>query len=239
MRDFKGRHFEGTVILGCIRWYCKYGISYRNLEEMMLERGVDVDHSTLYRWVQKYAPEMERRLQWHRKGRSIGTWQLDETYIKVKGVWKYLYRAIDSKGNTLDFYLSHTRNTKAAYRFLRKVLGKFKSYEQPTKINTDKNPSYGAALKLLKKEGKCNTDIEHRQVKYMNNRVESDHGKLKRRINPGLGFQKMKTALATIKGYEVMRMFEKKQFDIWMGFPETKLERLQREIRLVQNQFYF
>ncbi len=99
---------------------------------------------------------MERRLQWHRKGRSIGTWQLDETYIKVKGVWKYLYRAIDSKGNTLDFYLSHTRNTKAAYRFLRKVLGKFKSYEQPTKINTDKNPSYGAALKLLKKEGKCN-----------------------------------------------------------------------------------
>ncbi len=83
MRDFKGRHFEGTVILGCILWYCKYGISYRNLEEMMLERGVDVDHSTLYRWAQKYAPEMERRLQWYGKGRSIGTWRLDETYIGV------------------------------------------------------------------------------------------------------------------------------------------------------------
>ena len=177
---------------------------------------------------------MERRLHWYRKGYSIGTWQLDETYIKVKGVWKYLYRAIDSKGRTLDFYLSHTRNTKAAYRFLRKLLGKFKRSEHPKKINTDKNPSYGAALKLIKKENRCDVELEHRQIKYMNNRIESDHGKLKRRINPGLGFKKMKTALATLKGYEVMRMFEKKQFDRWTGFPETKKE----EIRLIQKLFF-
>tara|TARA_Y100000588_G_C14000296_1_gene815342 strand:+ start:410 stop:820 length:411 start_codon:yes stop_codon:yes gene_type:complete len=116
---------------------------------------------------------------------------------------------------TLNFYLSHTRNTKAAKRFLSKLVKGRKGW-LPQKINTDKNPAYGVAITELKADGKLHPDIEHRQVKYLNNRIEADHGKLKILIKPMRGFQSMKTAYATIKGVEVMRMFKKKQFDFWM-----------------------
>ncbi|EOK5970047.1 IS6 family transposase, partial [Vibrio parahaemolyticus] len=106
MSDFKGRHFSGQVILWAVRWYCKYGISYRELAEMLEERGVNVDHTTLYRWVQKYAPEMEKRLRWYWKPGWASSWLIDETYIRVKGRWMYLYRAITDSGETVDFYLS-------------------------------------------------------------------------------------------------------------------------------------
>lgn len=129
--------------------------------------------------------------------------------FKVKGQWRYLYRAIDKQGRTLGFYLSHTRSTAMAKRFLCNALKRQKSYDRPNTINTDKNPAYGAALKEMKDEGKCDVDLEHRQVKYLNNRLEADHGKLKRLIHPARGFKSMKTAYATIKGFEVMRMFRK------------------------------
>ncbi|PTQ77650.1 DDE superfamily endonuclease [Nitrosospira multiformis] len=119
------------MILGCVRWYCKYGISYRDLAEMMLERGLDVDHTTLYRWVQHYAPEMEKRLRWHWKPSMGYSWRVDETYVKVKGEWTYLYRALDKKGHTIDFYLSPTRNTQAAKRFLGKALKSMKPLSAP------------------------------------------------------------------------------------------------------------
>ena len=212
--SFKWRHYQGDVILQCVRWYCKYGISYRDLEEMMEERGLLVDHTTLYRWVQHYAPELKKRVEWYNR-RYCHTWYLDETYIKIKGQWKYLYRAIDEHGNTLDFYLSHRRNAKAAKRFLGKLLKSNKDW-QPAVINTDKNPAYGAAIAELRAEGKLDDASCHKQVKYFNNRLESDHGKLKRLIHPARGFQSMKTAYATIKGFEVMRMFKKGQFNIWM-----------------------
>lgn len=122
MNDFKWRHYQGEIILGCVRWYCKYGISYRDLEEMMLERGVEVDHTTLFRWIQHYAPEMEKRLRCFYKPTLGFSWQVDETYVKVKGKWCYLYRAIDKHGKTIDFYLSRTRNAKVAKRFLGKAL---------------------------------------------------------------------------------------------------------------------
>ena len=211
---FKWRPFQGDVILQCVRWYCKYGISYRDLEEMMTERGIKVDHTTLYRWVQHYAPEIKKRVEWY-QSRCSSRWFLDETYVKVKGKWKYLQRAIDEHGSTLNFYLSHTRNAKAAKRFLAKLLKGSKDW-CPQKINTDKNPAYGAAIAELKKEGKLLSTIIHRQVKYLNNRIEADHGKLKMLIKPIRGFQSMKTAYATIKGFEVMRMFKKKQFNCWM-----------------------
>ncbi len=211
MNDFKWRHFKGEMILGCIRWYCKYGISYRDLEEMMLERGMEVDHTTIYRWVQRYAPEMEKRLRWYWKPTLGYSWQVDETYVKVKGKWTYLYRAIDKRGHTIDFYLSPTRNTKAAKRFLGKALKGMKSWAHPQTINTDKAPTFGPTIGQLKKEGKCPKDTVHRQVKYLNNRVEADHGKLKRLINPVRGFKSLKTAYATIKGFEVMHMFRKGQ----------------------------
>lgn len=215
MSDFKWRHYRGEIILGCVRWYCRYGISYRELEEMMSERGVEVDHTTLYRWVQHYAPEMEKRLRYFWKPTLGYSWRVDETYIKVKGKWTYLYRAVDQRGATIDFYLSPTRNTAAAKRFLGKALRRFKDWEQPRVINTDKAPTYGVALAELKAESICPENLEHRQIKYLNNIVEADHGKLKRLIKPTLGFKSMKTAYATIKGFELMRMFKKAQMNIW------------------------
>ena len=111
MSDFKGRHFEGEIVLWAVRWYCRYGVSYRDLEQMMGERGVSVDHSTIYRWVQRYAPEIEKRLRWQWRGPRSTSWRVDETYVKVRGQWASLYRALDKHGDTIDFYLSPTRNT--------------------------------------------------------------------------------------------------------------------------------
>lgn len=232
MEDFKWRHFSGSIILGCVRWYCKYGISYRDLEEMMQERGVEADHTTLYRWVQRYAPEIEKRLRWYWKPRLGYSWRVDETYIKVKGTWKYLYRAVDKTGATIDFFLSSTRNSKAAKRFLGKALRRFKEWEKPQTINTDKAPSYAVAITELKKEGVCPAKLVHRQVKYLNNIVEADHGKLKRLIKPTLGLKSMKTAFATIKGFEVMRMFKKGQMNA-----SIYGQGLAAEIRLINAQF--
>lgn len=136
---------------------------------------------------------------------------MDETYIKVKGQWKYLYRAVTKSGDTIDFYLSSTRNAKAAKRFLAKALRPLKDWEMPYTINTDKAGCYSQAIRELKKDGKCPKETDHRQVKYLNNVVEADHGKLKRLIKPTLGFKSMKTAYATIKGFEVMLALKKQQ----------------------------
>ena len=215
MSDFKGRHFRGEIVLWAVRWYCRYPISYRDLETMMTERGVAVDHSTIYRWVQRFAPEMEKRLrcQWLRP--QSRSWRIDETYIKVRGKWVYLYRALDKLGNTIDFYLSATRNTRAAKRFLGKALRGLKEWEQPDLLNTDKAPTYAAAIAELKAEGKCPKDTRHRQVKYLNNVIEADHGKLKLPIRPVRGFKTLKTAYATIKGFEAMRALRKGQAGIF------------------------
>lgn len=215
MNLFKGRHSTYEIIIWAVRWYCKYGISYRDLEEMLLERGVEVDHSTIYRWVQYYAPKILDKLKWYWKPQLGLSWRVDETYIKVKGKWVYLYRAIDSSGQTIDFYLSTTRNSKGAGRFLGKALKSIPYYSHPRSINTDQNPAYAKAIIVLKANAKCPPDLEHRQVKYLNNIIEADHGKLKRLIKPTLGFKSMKTAYATIKGFEIMRMFKKGQFDFW------------------------
>jgi transposase, IS6 family len=211
---FRWRHFAGEIILWAVRWYCRYGISYRELEEMMGERGVAVDHTTVYRWTQRYAPELEKRSAWYRSRLSF-SWRVDETYVRVKGRWKYLYRAIDKEGATLDFYLADRRNAKAAKRFLVKALRRSRDWT-PRVINTDKNPAYGEAIAELKKEGLLPKNTQHRQMKYLNNRLEGDHGQLKRLIRPTLGFKSMKTAYATIKGFEVMRMFKKGQFAPWI-----------------------
>ncbi|SBZ30889.1 transposase [Klebsiella pneumoniae] len=167
------------MILWAVRWYCRYPISYRDLEEMLAERGISVDHTTIYRWVQCYAPEMEKRLRWFWRRGFDPSWRLDETYVKVRGKWTYLYRAVDKRGDTIDFYLSPTRSAKAAKRFLGKALRGLKHWEKPATLNTDKAPSYGAAITELKREGKLDRETAHRQVKYLNNVIEADHGKLK------------------------------------------------------------
>src|SRR6266699_4564437 len=117
----KWRHFEAEIILLCVRWYLCYSLSYRDLEEMMRERGLQVDHSTIYRWVQCYAPELDKRCRPHLKA-TTDSWRVDETYIKIKGAWTYLYRAVDAFGNTLEFLLSPTRDAEAAKRFFVKAL---------------------------------------------------------------------------------------------------------------------
>jgi transposase-like protein len=185
---FKWRHFQPDIILLCIRWYLRYSLSYRDLEEIMLERGLRVDHTTVYRWVQCYAPELEKRCRPHLKA-TTDSWRVDETYIKVKKQWVYLYRAVDSEGNTLDFWLSSTRDGQAARRFFLKALAASHATE-PRVINVDKNAAYPKAFNELKAEGRLSTSCELRQVKYLNNLIEQDHRFIKRltRARDGLLF---------------------------------------------------
>jgi transposase-like protein len=204
---FKRRRFPVAIILLCVRWYCKYEISYRDLAEMMEERGVNVDPSTIFRWVQRYAPEIEKRVRLYQGSRS-GSWRADETYVRVGGRWKYLFRAVDKHGQLIDFMLTERRNTQAAYRFLRKALKTMNDYP-PSSITTDKLAAYPKAIQLLQREGLLSKDVEHRTSKYLNNIIEADHGALKRVIRPTRGFQRMKTASATLRGFEVMRMIRR------------------------------
>ncbi len=141
---------------------------------------------------------MERRLRWQWRWPRSRSWRIDETYVKVRGMWAYLYRALNKLGNIIDFYLSATRITKAAKRFLGKALRGLKDWELPEVLNTDKAPTYATAIAELKAEGKCPTETRHRQVKYLNNVVEAGHGKLKLLIRPVRGFKTLKTAYATI-----------------------------------------
>jgi transposase-like protein len=190
-----------------VRWYCKYGISYRDLAEIMQECGVAVDPSTIFRWVQRYAPEIEKRTRLYQGPRS-GSWRVDETYVRVGGKWKYLFRAIDKHGQLIDFMLSDSRNTRAAYRFLRKALKMMGDYP-PSSITIDRLASYPKAIRRLQSEGLLSNNVEHRTSKYLNNVIEADHGALKRVIRPTRGFQRMKTASATIRGFEIMRMIRR------------------------------
>jgi transposase, IS6 family len=209
MNAFKLRRFHALVILQCVRWYSKYTISYRQLEEMMAERGVVVDHTTIWRWIQHYAPRLEKEIRWY-QGYTGGSWRVDETCIRVRGEWKWLFRAIDKHGRTVDFLLTHRRNAKAARHFLAKALRTRQDWP-PHLINTDKNPAYGEAIRELKRRELVGAELEHRQTKFLNNRLEADHGPIKRLYRATLGFKSMEAAYATIKGFEVMRIIRKRQ----------------------------
>jgi putative transposase len=205
MIEFKGSHFEREVILWGMRWYVAYPISYRQLEEMMQERGVEVDHSTLNRWVVKYVPLLDE--QFRERKRPVGSsWRMDETYVRIKGVWKYLYRAVDKAGATVDFLLTAKRDRKAALRFLRKAIG---HNGAPEKITIDKSGANTAAIESYNKDHKAG--IEIRQVKYLNNIVEQDHRAVKRLARPMLGFKSFRSARATLTGIELMHMIRKGQ----------------------------
>jgi putative transposase len=176
--EFKGSHFEREVILWGVRWYVAYPISYRQLEEMMEERGVEVDHSTLNRWVLRYTPLLEHEFR-KRKCPVGRSWRMDETYVKVNGVWKYLYRAVDKAGATVDFLLTVKRGHKATLRFLQKAFGQ---HGMPAKITIDKSGANTAAIESYNANHKAG--IEIRQVKYFNNIVEQDHRAIKREARP-------------------------------------------------------
>jgi transposase-like protein len=150
---FKRRRFPVEIILLCVRWYCKYGISYRDLAEMLSERGVGVSPSTIFRWVQRYAPEIEKRVRPY-QGKRSGSWRVDETYVRVGGRWKYLFRAVDKQGRLIDSMLAGRRDTGAAYRFLRRAL-RAMSDHPPTSLTTDKLASYPKAIQRLQNKGCC------------------------------------------------------------------------------------
>ncbi|GHO50367.1 IS6 family transposase [Ktedonospora formicarum] len=175
----------------------------------MRERSLQVDHSTIYRWVQCDAPELEKRCRPHLAGTN-DSWRVDETYVKVKGVWMYLYRALDSQGNTLEFHLSATRDTQAAKSFFLKALGASHTVT-PRVITVDKNAAYPKALQEIQTTRGLPETCELRQCKYLNNLIEQDHRFIKRLVKPGLGFFSFQTAWRTLQGYEVMNMIRKGQ----------------------------
>jgi transposase-like protein len=184
--SFKGRHFTSKVILWALRWYLAFPISYRDLALMLSDRGVVVDHSTLFRWVQAYAAKLEQRVRRHLR-LSTGSWRVDETYIKVKGAWTYLYRAVDSFGQTIDFLLLAQRDAAAAKRFLRKALAQPHTVN-PRTITVDKNPAFPRAVTDMKRANELWRFSRLRQCKYLNNIVEQDHRRIKRLVRSGLGF---------------------------------------------------
>jgi transposase-like protein len=208
-RSFKGRQFTAEVILWAVRWYLMFPVSYRDLELMLLDRGVTVDHTTVFRWIQAYAVELEKRIRPHLR-MSNGSWRVDETYVKVKGRWMHLYRAVDSCGQTIDFLLSAKRDAEAAKRFFRKPLAQTHSVN-PRTITVDKNAAYPKAVTEMKRAGELWRWSRLRQVKYLNNIVEQDHRNVKRLTGPGLGFGSFWTARRTLAGYEAMAMIKKGQ----------------------------
>ncbi len=205
MIEFKGSHFEREVILWGVRWYVAYPISYRQLEEMMAEHGVEVDHSTLNRWVLKYVPLLDQEFR-ARKLPVGSSWRMDETYVRVKGAWKYLYRAVDKTGATVDFLLTAKRDRKAALRFLRKAIGRMERRRRSRSTRAAPTRRRSKATTTEHKAG-----IEIRQMKYLNNIVEQDHRAIKRLVRPMLGFKSFRSARVTLAGIELMHMIRKGQ----------------------------
>jgi len=206
---FRGRHFEGVIIILCVRWYLRYSLSYRDLKEMMAERGLVMDHVTIWRWVQRYAPILNLRLgrELRRTNRS---WRVDQTYVRVAGTWVYLYRAVDSAGDTIDFLLSPNRDLVAAKQFLQLALHRTGEV-RPRVINVDGHPAYATAIDELKESGELGRRCRCRPSPYMNNVLEQDHRFIKKRIAASLWFRSVSGALNTIAGYESMHMIRKGQ----------------------------
>ncbi len=186
-----------------------FPVSYRDLELMLRDRGVEVDHTTIFRWLQAYAGELEKRIRPHLR-MCNGSWRVDETYVRVKGRWTYLYRAVDSRGQTIDFLLSARRDTVAAKRFFRKALVQ-PHVVNPRTITVDKNPAYPRAATEMKRDGELWRRTRMRQCKYLNNIVEQDHRRIKRLVRPGLGFGASPTARRTLAGFEACAMIRKGQ----------------------------
>jgi transposase, IS6 family len=206
---FRGRHFADVIIILCVRWYLRYSLSYRDLEEIMAERGLTIDHVTIWRWVQHYAPVLNQRLRRELR-HPKRSWRVDETYIRVAGSWAYLYRAVDSAGDTIDFMLSPKRDLTAAKLFLRLVLSGTGG-RRPRVINVDGHPAYARAIVQLKRSGELGRRCRCRPSPYLNNVIEQDHRFIKKRIAASLGFRSADGALRTIEGYEAMHLIRKGQ----------------------------
>jgi putative transposase len=223
MIDFKGSQHPKDVILYAVFFYVRYAVSYRDLEEIMEERGVEVDHATLNRWVVKYSPMIASQAQ-RQKSKTGSSWRMpshaftmrcqvtNETYIKVKGQWTYYYRAVDKNGKTLDFMLSEQRDAKAARRFFKQTID---ANGVPDKVVIDKSGANLAGLlwtNVMLKFANGSKLIKILQVKYLNNIVEQDHRFIKKLTRPLMGFKSFHSASATLQGIEIAHMIHKRQF---------------------------
>ena len=207
---FKGRHFDREIIVLCVRWYLTFKLSSRDLVQMMAERGILLAHTTILRWVQRYVPDFEKR--WQAYARPVGnSWRVDETYIKVKGQWVYLYRAVDKAGRTVDFLLNRRCDMSAAMRFFSRAA---KQYGAPRVITLDGYAASHRAVAKLKELGTLPRRVQVRSCKYLNNLVEQDHRRIKQRIRPMLGFKRFDTADMTIRGIELAEKIKKQQFNL-------------------------
>ena len=206
---FKGRHFEREIIILCVRWYLRYKLSFRDLVEMMAERGLSLAHTTIMRWVQRYVPEFEKR--WNRFARQVGgSWRVDETYVKIKGHWVYLYRAVDKAGKTVDFLLRAKRDVAAAKAFFRRA---FKTQGRlPSKVTLDGYQASHRAARELLAQHRDGARTRIRSSKYLNNLIEQDHRSIKLRLGPMLGFKRFRHAATTIAGVELVHRIRKGQF---------------------------
>ena len=208
---FKGRHFEREIIILCVRWYLRYKLSLRDLAEMMAERGLVLAHTTIMRWVQRFVPDFEKR--WNRFARKAGrSWRVDETYVKIRGQWTYLYRAVDREGQTVEFRLSANRDVKAAKAFFRKALKT--QGRAPVSITLDGYAASHRAVRELPAQNSRWKDTRLRSSKYLNNRIEQDHRNVKSRIKPMLGFKVFDQAAVTIAGVELLHRIRKDQFNL-------------------------
>jgi transposase-like protein len=212
---FEGRHFDREIIVLCVRWYLRFKLSFRDLVEMMAERGLSMAHTTIMRWVHHYVPEFERR--WNRFARPAGpSWRVDETYVKIRGNWVYLYRAVDRDGKTVDFRLSTKRDVTAAKAFFCKAIKVQGS--PPRTITLDGYAASHRAVRDMQAGGQLpGTDTKLRSSKYLNNLIEQDHRGVKLRIGLMLGFKRFEAASITIGGIEFLRRIHKGQFNLrWL-----------------------
>ena len=229
---FKGRHFPGEVIVLCVRWYLRYPLSYKHVAELVAERGVEVDANCIWRWVQAYAPELNKRCRPHLKPTNK-SYRIDETYINVKGEDKYLYRALDSTGQTIDFLLTAKRDTAAAKRFLSRAIDA-SGNPMPRVINVDKNPTYPAAMEALKAGGAIPSRVVLRQCKYLNNVIEQDHRTVKKRVWLAKGYGSFQSAWRTLQGIETVNMIRKVASQRRFGRPSSLHRRAVRTLCLTR-----
>ena len=205
--DFKGRHYEAALIVQAVSWYLRYPLSYRDIEELFLERGLEVDHSTLNRWVLAYAPLIEKRLRTFRKP-HCGSTRIDEIYIRGRGQWRYLYRAIDKHGNPVDFLRTANRDLDAAKRFFCKMLAD-QPLLAPDRIGTDGASTYPSAIAAARRDHLLPRAPLHHVIKHLQQGIESDHFPVKRPMPRVGSFRSFNTARRTIQGFEAMLWLRK------------------------------
>jgi transposase, IS6 family len=201
---FAGFRFPPEVIMLAVRWYLRFGLSYRDLEELLAERGIEVDHVTLFRWVQRFTPVLIDAARPCRHAVK-NQWFVDETYVKVSGVWRYVYRAVDQQGQVIDVYLSARRDVGAARRFFTTALG---VHGAPAEVVTDLAPALERVVEDLLPAAFHNTD------KHANNRVECDHGRLKARLRPMRGLKHDRTAQVIIAGHAFMQNLRRGHYEL-------------------------